>query len=120
MIYTVTNTGIADLTLEQATVTGVPIKVAIGTITAPVKPKLAPGEETTFEVSYTPTAAGDFSFDLSIRNNDPDENPFKFTVKGTAAANPAITSGQNRQLHAGPVPNSSLPTSPGSGAGSTG
>ncbi|MCW8136939.1 MAG: hypothetical protein KIT75_14895 [Planctomycetota bacterium] len=38
-----------------------------------------------FIVSITPTAAGAFSFTVTIDNNDMDENPFTFTYNGNTA-----------------------------------
>ncbi len=90
VIYTVKNTGVDNLTLEQATMAGTPVKVAVGTISAPGKLTLAPNETTQFTVSYTPTDIGAFSFGLTFKNNDADENPFNFTVSGTATGEPEI------------------------------
>ncbi len=60
------------------------------TITGPKKKKLAPGQETEFTVSYTPTIAGTFAFGLTFGNNDLDKNPFNFTVSGKATGDPVI------------------------------
>jgi hypothetical protein len=84
--YTVTNTGNANLTLATATAAS-PSGVTVGNITAPVSTTVAGGGgTTTFQVTYTPTAVGPFSFNLSFVNNDSDENPFNFTVSGTGVA----------------------------------
>nr|WP_246476118.1 choice-of-anchor D domain-containing protein [Roseibium litorale] len=89
--YTVTNSGTGALTLGTASVTGTPSNVSVGTIGAPASTTVAAGGgTTTFTVQYTPTIAGAFSFDLSFTNNDSDENPFNFTVSGTASGAPEI------------------------------
>ena len=49
-------------------------------------PKVTPGGTKTFDVQYTPTSGGAFSFNLSLGNNDSDEDPYNFTVSGTALA----------------------------------
>ena len=80
--YTVTNLGTADLTIEAATSSALS-NVTVNSISAPGSLVLAPsGGTTTFDVEYTPTNAGDFSFDLSMVTSDADENPFNFTVSG--------------------------------------
>ncbi len=90
--YRVRNTGLANLTLQEVTVIpGTKDNIKALTITGPKKKKLAPGEETEFEVSYTPTAAGAFSFGLTFDNNDANKKPFNFTVRGVGSANPVIT-----------------------------
>jgi hypothetical protein len=50
---------------------------------------LAPNETTTFVVRLTAASLGSPSGSLSFTNNDPDENPFNFTVSGTVTAVPA-------------------------------
>jgi hypothetical protein len=43
-----------------------------------------PLDSTQFKIKFTPSIAGLKTGSLSIANNDPDENPFTFTLKGTA------------------------------------
>ncbi|WP_073013980.1 choice-of-anchor D domain-containing protein [Roseibium suaedae] len=89
--YTVTNSGTGNLTLGTATVSGTPSNVTVNSISAPVSGTVAPGGgTTTFTVQYTPTIAGAFSFNLTFVNNDSDENPYNFTVSGTATGTPEI------------------------------
>ena len=87
--YTVTNTGTADLTLATATASA-PTNVTVNSIGAPGSTTVVAGGTTTFDVQYTPTLAGAFSFELSFVNDDSDENPFDFTVSGTASGGPEI------------------------------
>ena len=81
--YTVTNSGDGDLTLE--TVTSSSHKnVTVDAIGAPDSTTVIPGGTTTFQVQYTPTKAGDFSFDVSLVNDADEANPYSFNVSGTA------------------------------------
>ena len=87
--FTVANSGDADLTLSRATSSGAS-NVTVNSISAPASTTVAPSGSTTFTVNYTPTLAGAFSFDLSVVNDDGDENPYNFTVSGTATGTPEI------------------------------
>ncbi len=87
--FTVENTGTGTLTLSTATSSGAS-NVTVNSISAPASTTVAPSGSTTFTVNYTPTLAGAFSFDLSVVNDDGDENPYNFTVSGTATGTPEI------------------------------
>ena len=52
----------------------------------------APGgtDETTFQITFNPSAAGLRTATLSIANNDSDENPYNFTIQGTGTTAPEI------------------------------
>ncbi|MCK7613612.1 choice-of-anchor D domain-containing protein [Roseibium sediminicola] len=89
--YTVTNSGTDDLTIATATSSSLS-NVTVDSIGAPGSTTVAPsGGTTTFQVQYTPTLSGAFSFDLSFTNDDSDENPFNFTVSGTGTGTPEIS-----------------------------
>jgi hypothetical protein len=47
---------------------------------------VAPGASTTFTVRLDATAAGSYSGQVSFATNDPNNNPFTFTVSGTVTA----------------------------------
>lgn len=51
-------------------------------VTQPAATSLASGVGTTFMLAITPSAAGGFSFDLSIANDDANENPYNFAFSG--------------------------------------
>ena len=87
LTFTVTNSGDDDLELDTATSSALS-NVTVNAISAPGSTTVSPSGTTTFTVQYTPTSAaiGPFSFDLSFANNDGDENPYNFTVAGTAVA----------------------------------
>jgi hypothetical protein len=99
----ISNAGLGELTL-----TGSPMVVVTpgtncdsGTAVQqqPASALVAPSGNATFVVFVDPTTPGPFSFTVSIANNDSDEDPYDFTVNGTAVlpngaaeANPAAGS----------------------------
>ena len=92
VFYTITNSGLAPLNLTAPTVqsnisnlTNVTVN-AIGLQAT----TLAPGASTVLTVNYTPTTGGAFSFDLSLVNDDADENPYNITVSGNATGTPVV------------------------------
>lgn len=89
LTVTVSNSGTDTLTLSTATSSGAS-NVTVNSISAPASTTVAPGGTTTFTVNYTPTIAGAFGFDLSMVNDDGDENPYNVTVSGTATGAPEI------------------------------
>jgi hypothetical protein len=58
------------------------------TVTTQPNATVANAGSTTLLVSVTPTADGAFSFDISIDNDDANENPYDWTVSGTASTPP--------------------------------
>jgi hypothetical protein len=82
--FTIRNVGGANLIL-----TGTP-EVVIGganatdfsVTTQPTSP-VAAGGNTTFQVTFNPSAAGLRTATISIANNDADENPYNFSISGT-------------------------------------
>ncbi|KZK84502.1 Autotransporter beta-domain protein [Pseudovibrio sp. Ad13] len=87
-VYTVQNTGTDDLTLgtiSDDSASNVSVDThSFGNTT------VTPGNSTTLTVTYTPTLAGAFSFDISFVNDDGDENPFDLTISGTGSGSPEI------------------------------
>ncbi|MEM8651481.1 MAG: choice-of-anchor D domain-containing protein, partial [Pseudomonadota bacterium] len=88
--YTINNTGTDTLTLSGTPTTSNPVNVGSLTVSPPASNTIAAGASTTFTVSYTPTIAGAFSFDLDIGSDDADENPYDIAVSGTATGAPEI------------------------------
>lgn len=75
--FTVTNNGIQPLTLVE------PIAAPGGFLASAFgQTVLNPGQATTFTVTFPATTTGSFSGQLSFATNDPDKNPFNFTVQG--------------------------------------
>lgn len=83
--YTVLNTGNAALTLGTVTV-GTQTNCTVN-VTAQPATSVATSGSTTFTISVTPTGAGAFSAQLSFTTNDPNENPYDFTITGNGQVN---------------------------------
>jgi len=79
--YTIQNTGIATLTLgtNAVSITG----NTDFTVTAQPATSVAAGASTNFQVTFDAAAVGLRSAAISIVNNDPDENPYNFSIQGT-------------------------------------
>jgi len=83
-IFKVTNTGDADLTL------GTPSLPTGFTLTEGLSSTISASANDTFSVRLDNSAAGTKSGQISIENNDADEDPFNFTITGEV--NPALSS----------------------------
>ena len=85
--FTIQNQGSADLLF-----TGNPIvttsnpEFVVGSLPAS---SLAGGTSDEFSIYFRPLEAGERSSTITIYNNDSDENPYTFTLKGTATPAPA-------------------------------
>jgi hypothetical protein len=87
--FTIKNVGAANLTLQPASAPGgftVVTNIAANTV-------LAPQAQTQFTVRFD--AAASASGVVSLGNSDADENPFRFTVTGTAGAAPTTVTIDN-------------------------
>ncbi len=88
-VYTVSNTGTDPLSFGGSpwvVLSGQTNCTATLTGTALTQVPLAPGTTTTFGVIVTPTGSAPFSVQISIPNDDANENPYIFTIAGAAAA----------------------------------
>ncbi|MFK7907847.1 MAG: choice-of-anchor D domain-containing protein [Chitinophagales bacterium] len=92
--YTITNSGDADLDF-----TGSPLVALTGgnsgdfSVTSQIATDPLPhgtGNTTTFTIQFDPTATGERSTTVSIANDDADENPYTFVIKGEGL-NPTVT-----------------------------
>ncbi|MCI5168491.1 MAG: choice-of-anchor D domain-containing protein, partial [Candidatus Electrothrix sp. GM3_4] len=84
--YTIANTGDADLNLTGSG--DLVVLVGAGctefTVTAqPTSPVSSGGGTTTFTVQYSPTDFSEDTCTITIDNDDSDENPYNFFIKGT-------------------------------------
>ena len=81
--FTILNTGAAPLNLTDTSPNFVKV---IGssdfTVTTQPTSPVAANDSTTFVVKYTPSAIGPATATISIANDDPDEHPYVFDVKG--------------------------------------
>ena len=84
--FTVKNRGVMPLTLtEPITVpAGYSVVAGFGTTT------LAVGATTYVHLRLDGDVEGTYAGEVSFINDDPDENPFNFTVTGTVAVPPAV------------------------------
>lgn len=82
--FTIRNTGGANLTVGTVTIGGA--HASDFSVTAQPASPVAGGGSTTFQITFTPSAAGVRTATISIPNNDSDENPYAFAIQGTGAA----------------------------------
>ncbi len=90
-VITIENLGTAILNLTSVTASN-PANVTVHTATFTSMTVAASGS-TSLTVNYTPTTAGTFSFDLSVKSDDTDENPYVITVTGTINGSPTVSAG---------------------------
>jgi uncharacterized cupredoxin-like copper-binding protein len=87
LTVTIRNTGTADLTGLAVSKSGTDdADFEVGALN---ETTLAPGSQTTFSVTFTPSALGARSAALQISSNDSDENPFDIDLTGVGLAPPA-------------------------------
>jgi cytolysin (calcineurin-like family phosphatase) len=89
--FTITNSGVATLTLSGAPVTILGAHSADFTVTQPVSTTIPAGNAVTFSIACDPSALGNRTGVVSIASNDSDENPYTFSIKavGTDPEPPA-------------------------------
>ncbi|MBI3468480.1 MAG: tandem-95 repeat protein [Planctomycetes bacterium] len=81
-VFTVRNIGPATLTLG-------PVSVPTGfTLVEPLGASLDPGASDTFTVRLNTATLGTFGGEVSFSTNDPNENPFRFTIAGAVGIPP--------------------------------
>jgi len=83
-IIRINNTGNAALTLQSRTITGSGA-ASFGTVGFTTA-SIAAGSSRDFRIRFTPVAAGTQSATFSFGNNDSNENPFNFTIRGVGTA----------------------------------
>jgi Abnormal spindle-like microcephaly-assoc'd, ASPM-SPD-2-Hydin len=111
--FTVENTGSANLTLGAFSSTN-----PLFTIPSPPAGPIAPAASVTFDVVFSPTAAGVQTSTISFGNNDGDENPYNFDVSGQGFElyinelmfNPSGTDAPNEYIEFRGTPGVTLPS----------
>jgi len=92
--FTIQNTGTAALSLTDAspyvTISGA--NAADFTVTAIPSNSIVASGNTTFQVTFDPSADGLRTATISIANNDSNENPYTFAIQGNGISAPVITS----------------------------
>jgi hypothetical protein len=88
--YSILNTGDMDLVLSGTPLVALTAGANVQSLTLTIAPStpITGANQTSFEVSFSIIAAGAFDFDISIDNNDSDENPYNWTVNGMGMAAP--------------------------------
>ncbi|MEN3324481.1 choice-of-anchor D domain-containing protein [Mariniflexile soesokkakense] len=85
--YTIQNLGTGTLNLTGTPRVAITGNAAFSILTQPSAASIAPNGSLTFVVRFTPTVVGvNLQADISISNNDGDENPSDFRIQGTATA----------------------------------
>jgi hypothetical protein len=78
--YTIYNFGTVNLTLGAATISGP--NATDFTVTAPPVSPVASGGSTTLSIQFDPSAAGTRNATVSFSNDDSNESPFTFAIRG--------------------------------------
>lgn len=92
--WTIANEGAAALTLGAPAIGGLS-NCAVTVTTAPAT-SVAANSSTTMVLQITPTAAGAWSFTVSLATDDANENPMNWTVAGNADAAPTVEVSMSR------------------------
>ncbi|MCU0879889.1 MAG: choice-of-anchor D domain-containing protein [Pirellulaceae bacterium] len=79
--FTVINDG--TTTLSLTTLNGGSFPAGFSLVSNLGSTSLAPGQSTTFQIRFQPSAAGSFSGSIALLNNDADESPFDLILQGT-------------------------------------
>jgi hypothetical protein len=80
--FTIRNIGGSLLTVGAITISG--LNASEFTVTTPPSATVAIGATTTFTITFAPTALGVRTANVSIVNNDLDENPYTFNIQGSS------------------------------------
>ncbi|MFC1499227.1 choice-of-anchor D domain-containing protein, partial [Verrucomicrobiota bacterium] len=91
-VFVITNSGVADLILSgspRVTISG----NADFTVTSQPSTPITPGNSASFTIRFVPAAAGVRTAEVSIANDDSDENPYNFALQGRGIDPPVVNSG---------------------------
>lgn len=84
LTYTIENTGTTQLTLSPPVSVSANQNCSTNVVTQPGT-DVAPGNDTQLVIEVSPSAVGAFSFEVSITNNDPNNQQYEWTVNGNGA-----------------------------------
>lgn len=84
--FVIQNTGNSNLTVSSVTFNGG--QASDFSLTSGPAGTVTPGNSTSFQVTFNPSAIGLRSTTLQIANNDANENPYDFVIEGTGSASP--------------------------------
>ena len=97
--FTIYNTGNIALTVGAITFTGT--NASEFTVTTPPSAIIAAFSNTTFTVTFAPTALGTRSAQIHIVNNDSNENPYDFNLQGTGVTREIDVQGNGLSIISG-------------------
>jgi copper(I)-binding protein len=100
LIFTITNSGTADLTISGITIDGAN---AASFIVTNLIATVSPGGSTTFTVQFAPGNPGLKTAALHIANNDSDENPFDIAITGTGTGGGIVVSTNDFAIAVSPI-----------------
>ncbi|MBK1835448.1 choice-of-anchor D domain-containing protein [Roseibacillus ishigakijimensis] len=95
--FRISNTGNQNLTISNRSFSGTGASHFL-TAGFPANSTIAPGNHEEFEVIFRPTSSGAKTAVLSFGNNDSNEDPFSFTLRGTAHAPEIRIAGRPNEL----------------------
>jgi hypothetical protein len=78
--FTIENTGSLALTVGNITISGT--HASCFSVTSKPSSSVAASGSTTFTITYTPSAVSDQTAEVTIVDDDADENPYSFTISG--------------------------------------
>ncbi len=81
--FTITNTGVDPLNISSVTITGA--DAAEFSVTTPPASTVNPSGSTTFQITFNPSTDGVKNATVNIANDDANNNPFTFAIRGTGA-----------------------------------
>lgn len=93
--YTVANTGGANLAVGSVSILA-PSGCTVSQLSSPSSTVVASGT-TNFNLGITPTQAN-WTFNISIPNNDSNEDPYNWIISGVASAAPEISVSRNNTV----------------------
>ncbi len=108
--FTIENSGADNLELSGTpvvTVSGANASDFVVDQTS-ISSTVLPAETTTFTIVFTPSASGSRIAEISINNNDADENPYNFTVTGNDSSNFVLENISDSIVSVYPNPTSGL------------
>lgn len=84
-VFTIQNTGTAALGIGALTITGANAS-DFSVVSSPAS-SVAAGSSATFSMAFNPSAVGVRNAGISLVNNDSDENPYTFAIRGNGLSN---------------------------------
>ena len=94
-VFTIENTGYADLNLTGAPKVSISGSTDFSVIANPASPVI-PSGSTTFTVRFDPSELGTRTATISIANNDSGKNPYNFDIQGAGTATETVSDGETQ------------------------